>query len=191
MKLKFLAHASFLITSNKGTSIIVDPYDSLCFDGAITYDPINEKADILVITHDHADHNYVSSNNEKAALVKKEGSFQFGDVDVVGFKTFHDEVEGKERGENIIFKIVVDEISILHLGDLGHALSSDMVKRLGRIDVLLVPVGGLYTIDANVANEIKKAVNPKICIPMHYKTEKIAIDFDPLDSFMNKVEIQS
>ncbi len=184
MKIKFLAHAAFLLTSDKGTKILTDPYEPGGFEGKLNYTPIDEQVDAIVITHQHADHNYIATHHQQADVFDQIGEFEFDDVKISGFHSFHDEEEGKKLGENIIFIIKVDDIAICHLGDLGHKLSVAEAEMLGRIDVLLLPVGGLYTVDAKMATDIMHALKPKICIPMHYKSEKIDVDFAPVDDFL-------
>jgi L-ascorbate metabolism protein UlaG (beta-lactamase superfamily) len=192
MKLEFLAHAAFLFTSNKGTKILTDPYEQGGFGGTINYGPIDEQVDVITITHNHADHNYIAPWHQSVPVINQAGKDKFADIEIFGVKVFHDSNMGKERGENIIFVMKIDDIIICHLGDLGHTLNQDVLKTIGKIDVLLLPVGGLYTIDANQATSVMQSLAPKICIPMHYKTEKIAVDFALLQDFLkdkNNVKI--
>jgi len=184
MKIKFLAHAAFLLTSDKGTKILTDPYEPGGFEGALNYQPIDEPVDAIVITHHHADHNYIATHHQDADVFDQIGEFESDDVKISGFHSFHDEEQGKKLGENIIFVIKIDDVNICHLGDLGHKLSVAEAEMLGRIDVLLLPVGGLYTVDAKMATDIMHTLKPKICIPMHYKSEKIDVDFAPIDDFL-------
>lgn len=184
MNLKYLAHAAFLFTSDKGTRVLIDPYEPGGFEGAINYKPIDENVDAIIISHDHADHNYIAPHHAEAKVFNKPGRANFNDVEILGIKTFHDTSKGGERGENLVFVIKIDDIVICHLGDLGHVLAKEELEAIGRIDVLLIPVGGLYTIDANAATSIMQAVMPKICIPMHYKTEKLSFGFAPVDNFL-------
>lgn len=188
MKLKYLAHAAFLITSDENIKILTDPYEPGGYDGAIGYQPINEAVDIITVSHNHADHDYIAPHHKNSKIVRRPGEYRHEDIQIIGFPTFHDENAGRERGENIIFIINIDGISILHLGDLGHMLSEDELTKIGNIDVLLIPVGGLFTIDADVANQVRLAIKPKICIPMHYKTKKLAFDLAPVDNFIKKAK---
>jgi L-ascorbate metabolism protein UlaG (beta-lactamase superfamily) len=184
MKIKFFAHAAFLLTSNKDTKILIDPYEPGGFEGALNYKPIDEQVDVILVSHQHADHNYIAECHKKAELFDQVGEFEFEDAKILGFHSFHDEEEGKKLGENIIFVVKTDDITICHLGDLGHKLSVAEAEMMGDIDVLLLPVGGLYTINANVATDVMQTLKPKICIPMHYKSEKITVDFAPVDDFL-------
>jgi L-ascorbate metabolism protein UlaG (beta-lactamase superfamily) len=184
MKIKFLAHAAFLLTSDKGTKILIDPYEPGGFEGKLNYTPIDEQVDAIVITHQHADHNYIATHHQDADVFDQIGEFEFDDVKISGFHSFHDEEQGKKLGDNIIFVIKIDDVNICHLGDLGQKLSVAEAEMLGRIDILLLPVGGLYTVDAKMATDIMHTLKPKICIPMHYKSEKIDVDFAPVDDFL-------
>ena len=185
MKLTYLAHAAFLLESESGVKLLMDPYESGGFDGAIGYDPIDEIVDAITISHAHADHGYIAPHHKTAKQFNKIGQYQFENIKIKGIKTFHDMSQGKERGENIIFIIRIDEIVICHLGDLGHPLKKDILEEIGKVDVLMLPVGGTFTINTKSASEIMTAINPKICIPMHYKTEKLGFDLAPVDNFIS------
>ena len=170
MKIKWYGHASFLFTSDQGTKIIIDPYEPGGFGGAIAYGPIQDEADIVLVTHDHGDHNYVQGLRGKPQVVKGTGSHKVKNMEFKGLAAFHDGRKGSERGPNTIFCFVLDGVKICHLGDLGHVLSDQEAKQIGPVDVLLMPVGGVYTIDPAQAAQTAQKINPKIIIPMHYKT---------------------
>lgn len=184
MKLKYLAHSAFLITSSKNTTILTDPYEAGGFSGAIGYQPIAEPIDIITISHEHADHNYIGPSHRNAILINQPTSFTLDNIEIKGITTYHDKKLGKDRGKNIIFTIKVDDIAICHLGDLGHKLSIEQIEAIGIIDILLTPIGGIYTIDAEEADVIINALCPKICIPMHYKTEKLGYSLGTVTSFI-------
>ena len=169
MKVKWLGHACFMITSEAGTRIIIDPYEP---QGNIKYGEIHESAEIVVVTHDHFDHNNVAVVRGKPEVVK--GTARVKGIEFKGVPSYHDEAGGSQRGKNIMFCFEVDGIRACHLGDLGHPLSDRQVAELGKIDVLLIPVGGYFTIDAKVATQVCNQLKPKVIIPMHYKTEKSA-----------------
>jgi len=187
MKIKWLGHASFLITSDDGTKIITDPFGD--YPG-LKYRPVNQLADIVVISHSHGDHVGGSiSGNPKT--ISKKGENKAGAFTFRGIETYHDTKKGKERGGNTIFCFSVDGISICHLGDLGHDLSDAEIKVLGQVDVLMVPVGGFYTIDAVTAEGICEQLRPKIVLPMHYKNEKCDFPIAPVDDFLkNKQNVK-
>ena len=170
MKVKWLGHASFLIESDKGTKIITDPYKPGAF--GLEYGQIAEPADVVTTSHDHDDHNNVSSIPGSPQIVKGAGSHQAGGIEFRGIASCHDECGGKERGDNVIFAFTVDGINICHLGDQGHTLIDSQVSDIGKVDVLLTPVGGAFTIDAAGADKAIEQLKPKIVIPMHFQTDR-------------------
>jgi len=183
MKLKWYGHSSFLFTSDQGTKIIIDPYEPGGFGGAIAYGPIPDEADIVLVTHDHADHNYVQGLRGKPQVVKGTGSHKAKSIEFKGIAAFHDERKGSERGQNTIFCFVLDGVKICHLGDLGHVLTDQEAKQIGPVDVLLIPVGGVYTIDPAQASQTAQRINPKIIIPMHYKTPHCGFPLAKVEDF--------
>ena len=180
MKIKWLGHASFVITASDGTRIITDPFGD--YPG-LKYSPINEVADIVVISHTHGDHvgGKVSGNPKQ---VNKAGVQKVGNIAFKGIETYHDTSKGKQRGQNIIFCFNVDGIMICHLGDLGHELSDSEIAEIGKVDVILVPVGGFFTIDADVAGKVCEQIKPKIMIPMHYKNDRCDFPIATVDEFL-------
>ena len=170
MKIKFLGHATFLIASDAGLKIITDPYATE--PGFLDYGEINESADIVTVSHSHHDHNNVAAVKGSPEVVSRAGRSEVKGIVVRGVASAHDDSGGKQRGGNIIFCFEVDGIAVCHLGDLGHRLDDKQLEEIGRVDVLLVPVGGLYTIDAQVATEVCDQLQPGVVIPMHYKTAK-------------------
>ncbi len=183
MKIKFLGHASFLITSNKGVRVITDPYKAGCFNGGIRYEPISETADIVTISHEHDDHNETKIQG-KPEFVRGAGKKMVRDIAITGIDFYHDESGGKERGKNTVFNMLIDDINVAHLGDLGHKITSVDAQKIGKVDVLLVPVGGYFTIDAKTADDIIKTLKPKIAIPMHFKTDKCGFPIAPVEEFI-------
>jgi L-ascorbate metabolism protein UlaG (beta-lactamase superfamily) len=105
-------------------------------------------------------------------------------IEFKGIPTYHDASQGKERGESTIFCFTIDSVRLCHLGDLGHPLSSKEIFEIGEVDVLMIPVGGFYTIDAKVATEVMNSLKPRLVIPMHFKTEKCGFPITPVDDFM-------
>jgi L-ascorbate metabolism protein UlaG (beta-lactamase superfamily) len=170
MKVKWLGHACFLLTSDSGLRIITDPYTPGVF--GLEYAPPAETADIVTVSHDHADHNNVADVKGNPQVVQGVGSHQAKGVRFKGIATAHDESSGKERGTNTIFCFALDGINVCHLGDLGHDLSDQTVADIGDVNVLLIPVGGNFTIDAPVANGICKKLAPNVIIPMHFKNAR-------------------
>ena len=181
MKIKWLGHASFMITSDTGIKIITDPYVT---GGDLGYGGIKERADIVTVSHKHSDHNNVAAVQGNPEVVKGAGIAQIKGIEFKGIPTYHDDAGGRLRGDNIIFCFEVDGIRICHLGDLGHQLVEEQVDELGRIDVLLIPVGGVYTIDAGAASQICARLKPKVIIPMHYRSDKCAYPIAGVDEFL-------
>lgn len=179
MKIKWLGHASFLITSDSGTRIITDPY--ICGSG-LRYDEIKEAADVVTVSHDHFDHNNVASVGGNPQVIKKPGEAK--GIKFEGVPTYHDASGGSERGNNTIFCMDIDGVRVCHLGDLGHPLSDQQVTNIGKVDVLLIPVGGFFTIDAKVASEVCDRLSPRVIIPMHYKNEKCEFPISGVDDFL-------
>lgn len=183
MKAKWYGHSAFKLTTARGVRLIIDPYEP-GFGGALTYGAITDEADLVLTSHDHGDHSYVREIKGKFTRIDKEGSYDVAGVKISAIPCFHDPSKGKERGNNLIFVIEADNVRIAHVGDLGHPLDAATLQKIGPVDVLLLPVGGFYTIDANVATEVMHAINPKITIPMHYKTEKCGFPITTVDDFL-------
>ena len=183
MKVKWYGHAAFLITSDQGMKIITDPYEPGAFGGAIAYGPIPDQADIVLISHDHADHNHVQGLKGKPQVIKGVGSHKVKNLEFKGFAAYHDGRKGSERGQNTIFCFSLDGVKICHLGDLGYVLSDSEAKQIGPVDLLLMPVGGLYTIDPAQASQTAQKLNPKVVIPMHYKTPHCGFPLAQVEDF--------
>lgn len=182
MKIKWNGHASFTITADNGTVIVTDPYDPGGYDGALTYDVVDDRADIALISHDHADHNYAAGLSGTPEVLKVSGKIK--DIEITGIDAFHDESEGSERGTNTIFVFEVDGIRICFMGDLGHQLSDEQVKKAGKVDVLLLPVGGTFTVDPEGASGVVDALKPALVIPMHFKTSKCHFPISEVEPFL-------
>ncbi len=179
MNIKWLGHASFLITSAGGTKIITDPYQS---GSGLSYGEITESADIVTVSHDHFDHNNIAAVGGNPRVVK--GSAEVKGIEFKGILSFHDDSGGGQRGRNTILCFAVDGVKICHLGDLGHRLNDQQAAAVGAVDVLLVPVGGTYTIDAAAASAVCEKLNPRVAIPMHYKTAECDFPVAGVDDFL-------
>jgi L-ascorbate metabolism protein UlaG (beta-lactamase superfamily) len=167
MKVKWLGHACFLITSAGGMKIITDPYET---SESFKYGEIDESADIVTVSHEHGDHNNVAAVRGNPEVVR--GTAKVKGIEFKGILTYHDDVEGHPRGKNTILCFGVDGVRVCHLGDLGHPLSDEQVSELGKVDILLAPVGGNFTIDARVATELCDRLKPAVVIPMHYRNDR-------------------
>jgi L-ascorbate metabolism protein UlaG (beta-lactamase superfamily) len=181
MKIKYLAHASFLITSKDKIKIITDPY---AVGQGINYHAIHESADIVSISHGHGDHNNAKSIEGHPAIIQTAGEQTIKGIDIKGLAVYHDETGGSQRGANIVFCFKIDGVHICHAGDLGHLLDSRQVSSIGLTDILLIPVGGFYTLGLPEVSEVIGALAPKIVIPMHYKTPDTAYPIKPVEEFL-------
>jgi L-ascorbate metabolism protein UlaG (beta-lactamase superfamily) len=182
MKVKWLGHSCFLITSDKGLRIITDPYTPGV--SGVGYAPINEAADIVTVSHEHFDHNDVHKVPGKPEVVRGSGIKNVKGIEVTGVATHHDNSQGKERGDNVVYCFSVDGIKLCHLGDLGHKLSKEQIAEIGAVDILLIPVGGFFTIDAKVASKVCDELKPRVIIPMHYKTPKLEFPIAGVEDFV-------
>ena len=183
MKIKWLGHASFMVTSDSGIRIITDPYEP---DERLKYGEINESADIVTVSHEHGDHSNVSGVRGNPEAVR--GTAKVEGIEFKGIPTYHDDAKGQQRGKNTIFCFEVDGVRVCHLGDLGHPLSDKQAAELGSVDILLIPVGGFYTIDAKVAGQLCDKLKPKVIIPMHFRNDKCAFPIAGVDEFLQGKE---
>ena len=182
LKIRWHGHSCFEITDD--LTLVTDPHDGR----SIGIPAPNVQADIILITHDHFDH------SSGVKIVEKEGSKivtdsrkrTISDVEISGFETFHDESSGTKRGNNIIYKFVIDGMKFCHLGDLGHELDDNTVQKIGSVDILFIPVGGNFTIDDKKALNVIKKIKPKIIIPMHYKIGGLSLSIAGLDPFLEQ-----
>ncbi|MEA1939587.1 MAG: MBL fold metallo-hydrolase [Candidatus Caldatribacteriota bacterium] len=178
MKIKWFGHSSFLIENERGIKIITDP-----FDETLGYKLPKIKANIVTVSHEHFDHNYVRGVKGRPIVFKGSVVRESHKMEFKGISTYHDSAFGAQRGLNTVFTIKADGLNICHLGDLGHLLDSEKLTEIGLVDILFIPVGGFYTIDSNKADKIIKDIKPKIVIPMHYKTKAIKFSIDPVEIF--------
>jgi len=179
MRIKWLGHACFLVEAEDGTKVITDP-----FDDSIGYPIPKEKPDVVTVSHSHFDHNAVDLLQGNPEVVKDVGEKKVKGIVFKGIKSFHDKSKGAQRGTNTIFVFTIDGIKLCHLGDLGHLLTTEQLKEIGGVDVLFIPVGGTFTIDGREAREVSKQLNPRLIIPMHYKTEACSIGIDSCEEFL-------
>jgi L-ascorbate metabolism protein UlaG (beta-lactamase superfamily) len=165
MKIRYLGHSCFQIESSDGIKIVTDPYSPM----GIKMPKV--EADIVTSSHSHYDHNYFEGVSGDFAVVNTAAPIRVKGINIRGLQVFHDDEDGKKRGRNIIFVIEVDGVNVCHMGDLGHKLAKEQINSLGSVDVLLIPVGGFFTIGPEDAADIVKAIAPKIAIPMHFKPD--------------------
>ncbi len=180
MKIKYLGHSSFLLTESTGTRVLTDPYDP----EFVGYDYVPPSAEIVTVSHDHADHGYIKGVGEYDAVYREPGKFEYKGIHITGEPSFHDDCEGAKRGKNVAFKFRMDGVNVCHLGDIGEPCSPELIERLLPVNVLLIPVGGNYTIDAEQAKEYVDRLMPDIVIPMHYKLKHCELDIDKVEPFL-------
>ena len=167
MFIQHLGHAEFLIENENGVRIVTDPYDASC-----GYPLRKTAADAVLVSHHHHDHNAVENVTGKPRIIDKDGVFRpEPDVKVTAVRGFHDDAGGSKRGETLLFLIETEGLRIVHLGDLGCLLNQEQLAVLKNPDVLMIPVGGFYTIDAETAKQTAEQLNARMILPMHYKTE--------------------
>ncbi len=180
MKIQWFGHACFLITSSDGKRVLTDP-----FNPGIGYTVPSVETDVVIVTHSHSDHNNVSAAKGDPEVVRTEGESSAAGITFLGVSSFHDEVGGAKRGKNIIFVWEMDGIRLAHLGDLGQPeLTADQVAEVGKVDLIFIPVGGNYTIDAKQATKVMEQLSPKLVFPMHYKTDVVSLPIASVDGFL-------
>ena len=184
MEIVWYGHACFRLR-DRTITIVTDPYDK-----SIGYSLPRIRADVVTISHSHADHNYVEGIKGDPKIIDGPGEYEVRGVFITGIPTFHDAKEGTERGKNTAFLFEFDDLTICHLGDLGHVPTQAQIEVLSEADVLLIPVGAVYTINAAQAAEIVSLLEPRLVIPMHYKTPALAIKLDGVHKFLKEMGLK-
>ena len=187
MKIAWYGHSCFklMVKSKNGDkiTIITDPFTK---DYGLT--PPRAGADIVLVSHDHNDHNNVKAISGEPFCIDGPGEYDVKRVFIKGIYSFHDTSQGAERGANTIYVIEAEDMKVCHLGDLGEKeLSSNQLDKIGDVDILMIPVGGIYTINGNEAVKIINQIEPKIVIPMHYKVPKLTLKLNSLDKFLEEI----
>jgi len=172
---------------NNQVSIVIDP-----FDEALGLRVPKLEADILLTTYSHSDHNNVKVVAGQPFLISGPGEYEVKEVYIQGIHSWHDEREGKERGENTIYTIEAEDLKLCHLGDFGQKeLTEEQLEKIGEVDILMIPVGGVFTISAKEATRVMSQIEPKIIIPMHYQIPKLKLKLEGVDKFLKVVGIKS
>ena len=184
MEITWLGHSCFRL-KGKQASVITDPYSP-----ATGYTLGKVTADIVTVSHPHPGHSYIEGVSGEPRILKSPGEYEAAGVLTVGVHTFHDGEKGAQRGKNTVFVIDIDDVMICHLGDLGHVLTAEQVAEIDGVDILLVPVGGGSTIDAVQAAQVVRQLEPKIVIPMHYKTDNMKKDLETADRFLKEMGVK-
>jgi L-ascorbate metabolism protein UlaG (beta-lactamase superfamily) len=184
MEISWLGHSCFKIRGSQAT-VITDPYSP-----DLGYSLGKPKARIVTVSHQHPGHAYVEGVGGEPKVLTGPGEYEVSGLLIIGIATFHDAEGGRQRGKNTVYLMEIDEVSLCHLGDLGHMLTAEQIEELGSVDILLVPVGGVSTIDAPVAAEIARRLEPKVVIPMHYKTEALGRELEPVGRFLKEMGVE-
>ena len=187
MYITWLGHSCFKIQiKNNGEEVVLvtDPFES-----GIGLKPPRINADIVTVSHDHFDHNNVSALRGEPFVITSSGEYEVKNVFITGIDSYHDKSEGKNSCPNIIYRIEAEGLSLAHLGDLGHILTAEQLEKLEGIDVLMVPVGGRYTIGDKEAAEVVKQIEPRIVIPMHYKVKGLKVNIETADKFLKEMGV--
>ena len=167
MLIRHIGHAEFLIEKENAVRIVTDPYDAGC-----GYPIRSVGAEIALVSHHHHDHDAVENLQGKPVIIDQAGLYTPADgVRITAVRGYHDDEQGAKRGETLLFLIETEGLRIVHLGDLGEMLSDEQVSILHDPDVLMIPVGGFYTIDGRQAQGTAARLNAKVILPMHYRTK--------------------
>jgi L-ascorbate metabolism protein UlaG (beta-lactamase superfamily) len=186
LQIRWHGHACWGITNN--ITLVTDPHDGK----SIGIPAPTVMGDIILVSHDHYDHNSVKSVEKEGSKVVTDGRKRnISNVEIFGIDSFHDEDMGAKRGSNIMYKFTMDRIKFCHLGDLGHDLDEEAVQKIGDVDILFVPIGGTFTVDDKQAWDVINKIRPKIIVPMHYKIGGLSLPIAGIDSFLeqNKYKI--
>lgn len=170
MEIQALGHACFAVECENGVRVVFDP-----FDDSVGYDVPRVKADIVCLSHEHHDHGYAEAIEGTPLVLRKADTADLGGAHVYSVASFHDENGGAQRGENAIFVLEAEGLRIAHMGDIGHMLSDEQIEKIGKLDVLLLPVGGVFTVDALGAKKIADALGARVVIPMHYQSARLTL----------------
>ena len=173
-----------MLGGNQST-VITDPYSP-----SLGYSLGKPTAHIITVSHQHPGHSYVEGVGGEPKLITGPGEYEIAGVLILGVATFHDGERGEKRGKNTVYLMEIDEISICHLGDLGHVLTAEQVEEIDNVDVLLLPVGGVSTINASMAAEVIRQLEPRAVVPMHYKTQALDWELDPVDRFLREIGVK-
>lgn len=166
MLIQHIGHAEFLIETESGVRIVTDPYDAGC-----GYPVRKLETDIVLVSHAHHDHNATENLNGFHTLIDHAGIYTPDSaIRVTAIPGYHDDEMGRKRGETLMFRVETEGLTVVHLGDLGCDLNEEQIRKLGRPDILMIPVGGFYTIDGHAAMKIARKLEAKTVLPMHYRT---------------------
>jgi L-ascorbate metabolism protein UlaG (beta-lactamase superfamily) len=183
IKIRWHGHACFEV--GNGVTVITDPHDGK----SIGIKPPHARADIVLISHDHFDHNCMRVvEGKNTTLFNEVIDIKHNGVDIKGMKAYHDDSNGSKRGDVVLFKFSLEGVNFCHLGDLGHVLNEDIIKGLGKIDILFIPVGDVFTIGPKDAWKVVESIKPNVAIPMHYRVGGLSLSIKPVDPFLKDAD---
>jgi len=181
LQIRWHGHSCFEIKND--TTLVTDPHDGR----SIGIPAPSVAGDIILVSHDHFDHNSTKTvEKEDSKVIKDDRKRNISDIEIRGIQTFHDDARGAKRGKNIMYKFTMDEINFCHMGDLGHELDEETVQKIGDVDILFIPIGGNFTLDDRQAWNVINKIKPKIIVPMHYRIGGLSIPIAGIDPFLNK-----
>ncbi len=178
MKIQYLGHSCFRIISSCNTAVICDPFDG----NMVGFEMPKLSCDVVTVSHRHRDHDFAEGISGSPAVLEKDVYLAADDIAIQSVRCFHDDQKGKLRGENYAFCFLVDGLKVVHMGDIGE-VDENLIKKIYGCDVLMLPVGGVFTVDAKAAKIYVDKVRPKIVLPMHYKTDEHNFEIGGLSEF--------
>lgn len=179
MKIQYLGHSSFLLESAGGTRVVTDPY------GEIGFPFPRVKADGVTVSHAHYDHCNVAALGKRVKVFDRAGTFSLGEFSISSMERYHDDCGGRKRGKDLVFFLESEGVRVCHLGDLGEPFSPELAASFGKVDVLMIPVGGNYTIGGEEAAKYVRAISPRVAIPMHFYTPGLTVDISGPEAFLS------
>lgn len=183
VKVSWYGHSMFLLDDGQGHRLLTDP-----FADYVGYSLPQVEADVVLVSHEHADHSNVGMVEGSPIVVRSATSQEVGGVHIEGYSTYHDDREGALRGQNIVFRWNMQDLTFIHLGDLGHNLNVDLVEKLANPDVLFIPVGGNFTIDDAQAEGVVRTLGAHVAVPMHFKNSACDFPIQAVEPFLNRFE---
>lgn len=183
MKLSWLGHSCFKLEESTGTTIITDPYHSY-----VGFSMPSVSADVVTVSHAHNDHSNTHAVQGNPIVINRAGAYEVGGVHILAQTSYHDDSKGASRGENLVFKYRMDGVEICHMGDIGEECNAMLVESIVPVNILMIPVGGVFTIDAEQAKEYVDRIMPDVVIPMHYKTKDCEFDLCKINEFLDMFE---
>lgn len=184
MNIEFIAHATCLISLNDGRRIVIDPYESMIFNGRFNYPPFEQDCEVVVISHEHRDHNYIGDLRGDFVVVRD--AYEASGLRIYSQEVWHDQFEGSKFGGAVrMFFIEAEGFRLCHMSDCGEILSDAQIAAMGDLDLLFIPVGGFYTLDAVNAAALTQRIKAKTTVPIHYKTPYITLPIEGVEAYLN------